>query len=194
MSIVGIIECKDGVIGFSDSNYQRLKGENDQMKKVFSNNKTIICSYGKDKIENETMEEFMQHFLQDKDGLQFSNDFVGYMKENSRKNEYDFVIYDKLTDWIILFEKGKVDLKLNVKETGYYLFGNEMYIAWLQQILKDVPTKKGIIQLPMVEIENIISNRLTKAIEHLDLLGEEYYNPAGLPLFFIKKKYSDFLI
>lgn len=194
MSIVAILNCKDGILALSDSkstlNYKPEKNR-EVIPKIFSNEKCIFINFGTNRLEGVPIEDVMPNLLEKYDYYEI----VEILKQkNSKTNDnIHFFTYDLLNDRITHLSLAD---KLEEFEKEIYIYGgiggNEYYINVIKEILNNIETIQFYYNRTMEEMENLIKPSLEKVIKILDTTG--FNNPCGLPLVIKKYKITgDFL-
>ena len=192
MSIVGIIECQDGVLGFGDTKGTLLGKYHDiergTIRKIFITNDFMIATYGNNKVGTENIEDLIEKEINDR----FSNDRKTIMENLKNKIidnsdlDYNFIFYDK--NQRQLFKHKIINKEPTVsREYGHSFGGADDYIKLFNILFNhNFNYKKesgGRIRLMTVaETKEKINDILTYFIKTLDDTIE--YNPVGLPLIF----------
>lgn len=206
MSIVGFFKCKDGILLMSDSkstlNFESEKGR-ENIDKFFYNNCMAIGNFGRNKIGNIPVEEFVPSILKyGETAYSFINKLqIEIIKKSDEKKLY-FIIYDYFfNDFkFVHFQNGNKNVQ-SIYDS-YIIGGNEYYIGAISEIISKLNIDKVILKYEVSDIQNnekatktekildisreelkeILEEKLTTIINKLDEL--EINNPCGLPLKF----------
>lgn len=183
MSLVGLLVCKDGIVGIGDYKSTKTyyggikyKEENRKVQKVFANNKFIMVTSGTNIIDKdrnrETLEDFINRTLVDDiDYRYFFNNFANY----ANNFDYNFLIGTKLpSSEYALYEikclKGKIE--------EYPIFSNPVFSgdSSYYDILSYIPIDYS--KMNVEEAKTKLENVFVKLIDLMDESTE--YRSVGL--------------
>lgn len=183
MSLVGLLVCKDGIVGVGDYKSSKTlyggikyKEKNRKAQKVFANNKFIMATTGVNIIdkdeEREKLEDFINRTLTDNmDYKYFFNNFINH----ANNADYNFIVGTKLPSGEYALYEIKC-LKGEIKE--YPLFSNPLFAgdSSYYNVLSFLPVDYSnmSVEEAKIKLENIF-------IKLIDLMNESTeYRSVGL--------------
>lgn len=172
LSLVGLLICKDGIVGIGDykstkSFYGGIKyKENRKTQKIFVNNKFIMATIGTNIIDKDGSREKLEDFINrtlddDMDYRYFFNHFANY----ANNANYNFFIGTKLLSGeYVLYEikcsKGKIeeypifDNPVFAGDSSYYEILKYIPINYSEMNVEEASAKLKSVFIKLIDLKN----------------------------------------
>ena len=199
MSIVGIIQCKDGVLGFADNkaslNFHNkiiLDEKRKEIKKIFNYHNFLVTTCGNNQIGNKKIEDILEKVVFSSNSLKFLIDsFCSYLKESCDNREFELIIYENNynnSDKIVkaIFYNGELN---NINYLSHFIIDGypiykEVLYDLLLNILSEYRTPQGFYDLTVSKMKEKIENTLNDLTNFLDKMLS--YNPVSKTIDYIE--------
>ena len=185
MSFVGIIRCRDGIVGFADTRSSvpiplgglGLDVTRGEVKKIFRTKDAVIVTCGLNVVVRAKGRAALEDYVHFEDGLSIGQSLFGLhldLLKDGVKDTFTFIIGERCEDGFTVraYEVSASEIKLTNCFTGYILTGGTQ---WYVKQADDIVTRINHLTVD-VTLEKLPAI-LKGMIEEADRMGG--YNPVG---------------